>query len=76
MSLLGFQTLHCPKCDKTNVSPVGELTWQEGKGQTFRPLGYLCVTCQTKFDTEGAIKKLKTKELAEKIKELEAQNGR
>lgn len=76
MSLLGFQTLHCPSCDKTAVHQVGELCWQEGKGQSFRPLGYQCIACNVKFDTEGAIKKLKTKELEEKIKELEAYSGR
>lgn len=76
MSLQGFQTLRCPTCDKTNVVQVGELCWQEGKGQAFRILGYLCVACQIKFDTEGAIKVLKKNELAEKIKELEASSGR
>jgi hypothetical protein len=76
MSLLGFQTLHCPKCDKTVLTQIGELVWQEGKGQSFRPLGWNCVWCHEKFDTEGAIKKIKSKELEDKIAELQATSGR
>lgn len=67
----GFQVLHCPKCDGSRVFQTGELVWQEGKGQSLRPLGYTCFTCMVSFDTEGAIKTLKQKELAAKIKELE-----
>lgn len=76
MALLGFQTLHCPTCSKTHVVSVGELVWQEGKGQAIRVTGYYCISCMKPFDTEGAIKTVKTKELTDKIKELEAQHGR
>ena len=72
MALLGFQTLHCPKCDKSRVIQVGEVIWQEGKGQSWRPLGYYCFVCSVPFDTESAIKKIKAKDLEEKIKELQA----
>ena len=71
MSMLGFQTLHCPKCDKTKVTVAYELVWQEGKGQAQRQVGYVCHFCSLPFDSEGAIKKIKQKELQEKIKELE-----
>lgn len=76
MGLLGFQTLHCPKCDKTKVMPVGDLVWQEGKGQSFSAKGYFCIVCMLPFDAEGAIKKVKQLELEQKIEELQATSGR
>ena len=75
MSMLGFQTLHCPKCGKTEVVQIGSLKWQEGKGQAFSTDGFYCLWCMVRFDTEGAIRAIKAKELRDKIKELEAASG-
>lgn len=74
MSMIGYQTLHCPVCDKTHVIQVGELVWKDGGGSSWRPVGYYCFYCQKPFNVEGAIKTIRSKELEEKIKELKA-NG-
>lgn len=74
--MLGFQTLRCPSCDKSDVIQVGSLVWQEGKGQAFSPKGYFCLECLTPFNTEKSIANIRAGELREKIKELEASTGR
>ncbi len=82
MSINGFEVLRCPRCEQSRVVQTGEIVWKEGAGQSMRPLGFICLGCLrnpgeqvSTFDTEGAIKKIKAKELREKIKELEAQGG-
>ncbi len=76
MALLGFQTLKCPTCEKSHVIAAWELKWQEGKGQAAGPVGYYCLFCLKPFDTERAIRAIKSQELRDKIKELEGINGR
>lgn len=76
MSLQGWQTLKCPKCDGTKFVAAVEMLWQNGLGTSARPTGHLCLGCNQILDAAKAVAYAKKKDAEAKIKDLEVElNG-
>jgi RNA polymerase subunit RPABC4/transcription elongation factor Spt4 len=75
MSLQGWQTLRCPKCDSTHFLQVIEMIWQNGLGTSQRPAGHACVKCHVIVDSQRMITHAKKLEAEQKIKDLESALG-
>lgn len=75
MSLQGWQTLKCPKCNGTHFHAVYELIWQNQMGTTQRQHGHRCVGCNELADTLKMVTHAKKQEAEQKIKDLEAALG-
>lgn len=73
MSVSKWHNLSCPKCKGEKFTPVFNMIWQSGMGNTTRPAGHLCVGCNEMVDAAVMISKARRSEVEEKIKELEQQ---
>ena len=75
MSLQGWQTLKCPKCQGKTFQMAYELLWQNGLGTSQRQHGHICTTCHEFVDSAKMITYAKKAEAEQKIKDLESALG-
>lgn len=73
--VLGFQLLHCPRCDGTTFATLVQLKHRPGGGLVADPSGFACVPCQLPMDTTEALKAYQLKLKREELKQLEDELG-
>ena len=72
MSLQGWVDMYC-ECGVGLFQPVYKLAWHEQHGTTQKPEGWTCIGCGKRSDNNAMIRRVKTRNLSEKIRELEEQ---
>jgi len=72
MSLQGWTDLHC-ECGNKHFQQAFLLAWHESNGTTAKPDGWTCTGCGKRSDHAAMIRQVKTRNLQNKIREMEEQ---